>query len=432
LLYEMATGQAPEIGVVPNPRQTRPDLPVEVEQVILKAMAKYPEQRFQSAGEFGSALTEALGIQETVPTPIAASAPETEPEAAVQETAVEESADNGVANWMKWLIGGLAVVLLAMLCCIGAYLVFGFGDSGEGGNGGGSIIIVVPTPAPAVPSVTAIRNTDIRTGPGSIYDKIGVLEQGQSAEAIGRSVDSQWWVIKVGAAANGQGWVAAQDVDAQNTENVPVIQAPPTPTPQTSEPGPPNAVIVGDTEGVVGQVVNFSGGESTPGEGSQIVSYAWDFDDGSESNGVDVSHAFNNSGNYQVELTVTDNNGLTDSTTHKINIEQAPDTPEPEQPPVAVINGPSKAEVGETVTFSAEQSKCAGQCVGYAWNMGDGSQYNAVVINHVYNTAGVFIVDLVVTDDKGLQGSANQRIEVEVVDPGPEDTPIPEPEPGED
>ena len=122
------------------------------------------------------------------------------------------------------------------------------------------------------------------------------------------------------------------------------------------------------------------------------------------------------SGTYRVELTVTDDKGLSDSTTHRIKIEAAPE-PEPEEPPTAVIDGPTKAEVGETVTFDARDSECANKCVSYAWDLGDGTTANAVRIDHVYNTAGIFNVVLTVTDDQGLQDTTNHQIEVTAIEP---------------
>ena len=53
---------------------------------------------------------------------------------------------------------------------------------------------------------------------------------------VGVSPDQAWWAIKYPPGPNGQGWVAAQYVTAFNTENVPVIQPPPVPTPTTAPP----------------------------------------------------------------------------------------------------------------------------------------------------------------------------------------------------
>ena len=69
LLYELAVGRLPSQAktiteavryhlkeTLPLPRSFRPDLPEEVEAVILKALAKEPEKRYQSAAELAKAL----------------------------------------------------------------------------------------------------------------------------------------------------------------------------------------------------------------------------------------------------------------------------------------------------------------------------------------------------------------------------------------
>jgi tRNA A-37 threonylcarbamoyl transferase component Bud32 len=73
LLYQLCTGQVPFdadtpyaiilkhiTAPLPPPRTLRPDLPEAVERVILKAMAKDPAGRFQTAGEMGRALRAAF------------------------------------------------------------------------------------------------------------------------------------------------------------------------------------------------------------------------------------------------------------------------------------------------------------------------------------------------------------------------------------
>src|ERR1700683_4747531 len=62
VLFEMATGRPPFLGetpvavaskhardMPPLPRELNPDLPVEIESVVMKAMAKSPDQRYDSA-----------------------------------------------------------------------------------------------------------------------------------------------------------------------------------------------------------------------------------------------------------------------------------------------------------------------------------------------------------------------------------------------
>ena len=78
MLYELVTGRVPfeaetPLAVLlkhindplPLPRQIKPDLPEQVERVILKAMAKAPDDRYQSAQGMVDALAEAVAATPT-------------------------------------------------------------------------------------------------------------------------------------------------------------------------------------------------------------------------------------------------------------------------------------------------------------------------------------------------------------------------------
>ena len=138
LLYEMLIGEPPPIGVAASPRLKRPDLPVEVEKVILKAMAQYPEQRFQTAGELSSALNMALISQ-------AAPATQPAPAAPVPETA-PAPAPRRDTSWLVFLLGALAVICL--LAVLAVFLAIGpFSDTGDGG----------PTPVPTATAAPGVE-----------------------------------------------------------------------------------------------------------------------------------------------------------------------------------------------------------------------------------------------------------------------------------
>src|SRR5699024_11017037 len=67
-------------------------------------------------------------------------------------------------------------------------------------------------------------------------------------------------------------------------------------------------------------------GSSVADEGNSIVSFEWDFGDGSESaTGGMVTHQYDDAGSYTVTLTVTDENDTTGSTTYDLELSQDPD-----------------------------------------------------------------------------------------------------------
>jgi len=82
---------------------------------------------------------------------------------------------------------------------------------------------------------------------------------------------------------------------------------------------PPIAVIAGPSTATTGQSVTFIGGGSTDPDGT-ITSYAWNFGDGTTGTGVNATHTYVTTGSFTVTLTVTDNSGNTNSTTHAITV----------------------------------------------------------------------------------------------------------------
>ena len=87
-----------------------------------------------------------------------------------------------------------------------------------------------PSPAPtATPGVTVSNDfVNLRAGPGTSYDLVGRLNQGQTARVTGKSSDGQWWQVSV---EGKMAWVSGKFVQANEAaRDVSVAQAPPAPT----------------------------------------------------------------------------------------------------------------------------------------------------------------------------------------------------------
>ena len=159
-----------------------------------------------------------------------------------------------------------------------------------------------------------------------------------------------------------------------------------------------------------GTAVAFSAAGSYDPDGS-LVAYAWQFGDGGTGSGVTASHAYSLPGTYTVTLTVTDNNGATNSTTRSVTV-----SPTPNQAPVASFTfSPSSPTVGAAVSFNAGASYDPdGSLVAYAWQFGDGSTGSGIAVAHAYASAGTYTATLTVTDNNGAVDIESRQVIVSV------------------
>jgi PKD repeat protein len=84
-------------------------------------------------------------------------------------------------------------------------------------------------------------------------------------------------------------------------------------------PPPPTAAFsVTPAEGIIEQPVTFdAAGSKTSGT---IVLYLWEFGDGTEAEGVKVTHTYAEPGIYDAVLWVTDSNDQTASVTKQVTV----------------------------------------------------------------------------------------------------------------
>jgi len=168
---------------------------------------------------------------------------------------------------------------------------------------------------------------------------------------------------------------------------------------KTVEVTPPVAVFTESAETVLtGEVIYFNASDSYDPDGT-IVGYFWDFGDGTNTTGVTTQHAYADDGNYTVTLTVTDNDGATDTAT-------AIETVLNRLPIASFTESAETVYTSEVITFNASVSyDLDGNIVSFFWDFGDGANATGVVVGHAYADDGNYTVTLTVTDDDGASAS---------------------------
>lgn len=171
-------------------------------------------------------------------------------------------------------------------------------------------------------------------------------------------------------------------------------------------------------EGYVPFTVNFNGSGSYSPDGF-IESYQWDFGDSHWGQGATTSHTYQDEGQYQATLTVTDNRGQQDQASVPIKVWNP--SPKPD-----FTFWPENPELDQEVTFDAslsidpgskpqdiesEQEKLEPKYItNFWWDFGDGSKGRGETTTHAYSESGTYSVTLTVGDDDYATSSITKEI----------------------
>ena len=142
--------------------------------------------------------------------------------------------------------------------------------------------------------------------------------------------------------------------------------------------------------------IEFNGSFSYDIDG-YIVDFIWRFSDGSIKNGEVVFHSFKINGDYEVELSVTDNDGAINSTITYISVVQ------PNNPPTApVVIGPSFGITDSLYDFSVVSFDSDNDNLIYYVDWGDGwksespsvSNGTEVIFKYDWDSTGDYIISV--------------------------------------
>ncbi|MEW6717494.1 MAG: SH3 domain-containing protein [Chloroflexota bacterium] len=97
-----------------------------------------------------------------------------------------------------------------------------------------SIPTVTSTPTGPIATVNLDQDQiNVRSGPGTVYPKVGVLLGGQRVVALGRSSQGLWIQVVYPGVEGGVAWVYSPLVTVTGGD-LPIVEPPPTPTPRTT------------------------------------------------------------------------------------------------------------------------------------------------------------------------------------------------------
>ena len=268
----------------------------------------------------------------------------------------------------------------------------------DGGASSSSAVVVVVTPPDNLPPVANITASTLS---GKTPLSVSFSPTG-SSDPDGTIVGYEW--------AFGDGDVATTSSTSHSylvpgsyvvtlmvTDNNGAVNTDSTIVAVADNTAPTAHAVATPSSGKAPLAVSFDASTSTDDDGN-VVAWSWDFTDGGTATGEVAVHTFAAVGTYNVKLTVTDDNGATDTTIVPVGVN-------PPQAPVAVANATpdgTKAPLG--VLFSSAGSiDNDGAIIGYSWNFADGSPLSTSANpSHLYTAAGTYNVTLTVTDDDFL------------------------------
>ena len=147
-----------------------------------------------------------------------------------------------------------------------------------------------------------------------------------STAAPGHNISDYTWTFGDGTGGNGAIVTHAYSTAGSYTGTLQTTddagrKSQLTPVPIVVTTGLPVAQItVSPPSGTHPATINFIGSQSTVAPGRTIVSYHWDFGDGTTGSGPTTSHPYNNPGNFTVTLIVTDDQGNSGIATATVTI----------------------------------------------------------------------------------------------------------------
>jgi len=133
----------------------------------------------------------------------------------------------------KILIGFVIISVVGILFLFNG-LISSFSASAQQPTG--SVPTVTGTPKGPMASLKIGLTEDhvnVRSGPSTLYDAIGIITVGSSVPVLGKSIGGDWLLVDYPGVPGGKGWVWALYMDVTPGE-IPMAEMPPSPQPKVT------------------------------------------------------------------------------------------------------------------------------------------------------------------------------------------------------
>ncbi len=87
----------------------------------------------------------------------------------------------------------------------------------------GTKVPLQATPTSAGPTGRVLQRLNVRSGPGTTFNSLGMIDPGVSVSLTGKNSTASWFQIEYLGGPGGHGWVTAQYVQADSAGELPVL-----------------------------------------------------------------------------------------------------------------------------------------------------------------------------------------------------------------
>jgi len=175
-------------------------------------------------------------------------------------------------------------------------------------------------------------------------------------------------------------------------------------------------------KGVVGVPIVFDGSRSYDIDG-YIMHYKWDFGDGLYGSGEIVNHTYEYAAYYPVILTVTDNDGATDTYKTKVNVQKGNQSPS-----IPIIEGATWGHKNIAYTYYTVASDPEGDSIKYTFDWDDDTismstssfiaSETPFSVDNSWSKAGKYTVKVVADDNISPSISSELVVYIDAVQVG--------------